>query len=116
MSGMGNITQLDPQQAATWPANLLIIDVREAWELELAHLRHLPALAVRHIPLGQFPLRVAELDQLEQEGKTLGLLCHHGVRSMNAAHYLLQQGFERVANITGGIDAWARTDAGIGRY
>jgi rhodanese-related sulfurtransferase len=113
---MSGIAQLDPQQAASWPADLLIIDVREAWELELANLRHLPALAVRHIPLGQFPLRVAELDALESEGKTLGLLCHHGVRSMNAAHYLAQQGFERLANITGGIDAWARQDAAIGRY
>jgi rhodanese-related sulfurtransferase len=113
---MSAILQLDPALAANWPADTLIIDVREAWELELANLRHLPALALRHIPLGQFPQRVAELDVLEAEGKTLALLCHHGVRSMSAAHYLAQQGFERVANITGGIDAWARFDADIGRY
>lgn len=113
---MPQIAQLDPQQAANWPQELLIIDVREAWELELAHLRHLPQLSVRHIPLGQFPLRVAELDALEQEGKTLAMLCHHGVRSMNAAYFLAQQGFEQLANITGGIDAWARHDAAIGRY
>jgi rhodanese-related sulfurtransferase len=113
---MNGIAQLDPQQAASWPADVVMVDVREAWELELANLRHLPHLVVHHIPLGQLPQRVAELDQLEHDGKTLGLLCHHGVRSMNAAHYLAQQGFERLANITGGIDAWARQDAAIGRY
>ena len=113
---MTAILQLDPAGAADWPADVLIIDVREAWELELAHTRHLPDLALRHIPLGQLPLRVAELDVLESQGKTLAMLCHHGVRSMNAAYFLAQQGFERVANITGGIDAWARWDANIGRY
>lgn len=111
-----SIIQLSPEQAAHWPADVLVIDVREAWELELAHVRHLPALALRHIPLGQLPQRVAELDALEAEGKTLAMLCHHGVRSMNAAYFLQQQGFERVANITGGIDAWAKHDAAIGRY
>ena len=113
---MSAILQLDPAGAADWPANVLIIDVREAWELELANTRHLPDLALRHIPLGQLPLRAAELDLLESEGKTLAMLCHHGVRSMNAAYFLAQQGFERVANITGGIDAWARHDGQIGRY
>ena len=113
---MSAISQLDPALAANWPADTLIIDVREAWELEQANLRHLPNMAVRHIPLGQFPLRVAELDLLESEGKTLAMLCHHRVRSMNAASVLAQQGFERVANITGGIDAWARWDPSIGRY
>ena len=113
---MSAILQLDPAQAARWPADVLVIDVREAWELEQANLRHLPTVALRHIPLGQLPLRAAELDILEGEGKTLAMLCHHGVRSMHAAYFLAQQGFDKLANITGGIDAWARYDAQIGRY
>ncbi len=113
---MADILQLDPAQQASWPADLQLIDVREAWELELANTRHLPQLALTHIPLGQFPQRVAELDELAADGKTLALLCHHGVRSMHAAHFLLQQGFEQLANITGGIDAWARSDSAMGRY
>jgi len=114
------IVQLDPSAEASWPAALCIIDVREPWELELAHLRHRPALLTLNIPLSQLPQRLAELDAHEStsEGgeQTLALLCHHGVRSMHAAHFLEQHGFENLANITGGIDAWARTDSAIGRY
>ena len=37
--------------------------------------------------------------------------CHHGGRSQQAAEYFLDQGFTRVANLRGGIEAWQRRTA-----
>ncbi len=43
--------------------------------------------------------------------------CHHGGRSQAAAEYFLGQGFTRVHNLAGGIDAWSReVDPSIPRY
>jgi monothiol glutaredoxin len=43
--------------------------------------------------------------------------CHHGVRSQQAAEYFLAQGFTRVANLRGGIDAWSsEVDPKVPRY
>ncbi|HEY0132669.1 MAG TPA: Grx4 family monothiol glutaredoxin [Nannocystis sp.] len=43
--------------------------------------------------------------------------CHHGGRSQQAAQYFLDQGFTRVANLRGGIEAWSReVDPGVPRY
>jgi rhodanese-related sulfurtransferase len=43
--------------------------------------------------------------------------CHHGVRSNIAAWRLRQAGFTRVANMTGGIEAWSsRVDPSVPRY
>lgn len=46
----------------------------------------------------------------------LAFLCHHGSRSAQAAQHFRQLGFTELYNITGGIDAWADADAGIGKY
>jgi len=43
--------------------------------------------------------------------------CHHGVRSQAAAQHFQSQGFERLYNLIGGIDAWsAEVDSGVPRY
>jgi len=45
------------------------------------------------------------------------LLCHHGMRSEMAANWLVQQGFQQLINIEGGIDAWShQVDPDIPRY
>lgn len=44
-------------------------------------------------------------------------LCHHGVRSQQAAHYFRREGFRNLHNLLGGIDAWSLlVDAAIPRY
>jgi rhodanese-related sulfurtransferase len=44
-------------------------------------------------------------------------LCHHGARSQNVALFLERSGFERVANIAGGINAWSgECDPAVPRY
>ena len=43
--------------------------------------------------------------------------CHHGMRSQQAAQYFLAQGFTKVANLRGGIEAWSReVDPSVPRY
>ena len=43
--------------------------------------------------------------------------CHHGGRSQQAAEYFLQEGFTKVANLRGGIDAWSvEVDQAVPRY
>ena len=56
-----------------------------------------------YIPMGEIPGRLHELDP----DKTIVVYCHHGVRSMRVVNFLLQRDFENVANLEGGIDAWA---------
>jgi rhodanese-related sulfurtransferase len=44
-------------------------------------------------------------------------ICHHGIRSANAAAYLERLGFEQVANLQGGMERWALdVDRGMARY
>ncbi|HEY4055054.1 MAG TPA: Grx4 family monothiol glutaredoxin [Kofleriaceae bacterium] len=43
--------------------------------------------------------------------------CHHGSRSRAAAEHFLKEGFTKVYNLAGGIDAWSQTvDSSIPRY
>lgn len=81
-------------------ADLQLLDVREAWETELAPV---PTQTV-HIPMGQLPERLGELDPR----KDTVVICRSGGRSMQVAGFLSSHGFGSVANLTGGILAWSR--------
>lgn len=86
-----------------------LIDVREPWEFETAHIEGSVAM-----PMGDVPGRVhQELDP----GERLVVLCHHGIRSMNVTAWLREQGFEQAQSVRGGIDAWsAEVDRAVPRY
>lgn len=44
-------------------------------------------------------------------------MCHHGMRSMDAAAYLRGHGFTNTRSMSGGIDAWAlQVDPSVPRY
>ncbi|MDD1612848.1 MAG: rhodanese, partial [Methylococcaceae bacterium] len=61
----------------------------------------------------QIPQRIDEIDP-ERE---IVLICHHGVRSLQAATYLAHQGFSNISNLAGGIDAWSlNCDNSVPRY
>ncbi len=77
---------------------ILLIDVREPSEFNYAHIKGSVS-----IPLNKIAQRLTELDP-EQE---MVIICHHGVRSLQAAEYLRLQGFRYVVNLTGGVAAWA---------
>jgi adenylyltransferase/sulfurtransferase len=108
---IGPVPQASVQEVATRLARgdeLLVIDVREPWELQRASIPN--AIS---IPLGEIPELSATLDR----EKEYVVMCHHGVRSEVAAEWLLNHGFSRVSNLDGGIDAWStRVDKSIPRY
>jgi rhodanese-related sulfurtransferase len=86
-----------------------LIDVREPWEFETAHVGGCVLM-----PMGEVAARAhQELDPDER----LVVLCHHGIRSMNVTVWLREQGFEQAQSVRGGIDAWsAEVDPTVGRY
>ncbi len=85
-----------------------VLDVREPDETRLA-----PFAGAVQIPMGEIPSRLDELDPEDD----IVVLCHHGIRSGRIAAFLDQQGFRRVANLTGGIDAWSLfIDPNVPRY
>ncbi|HEY3399267.1 MAG TPA: rhodanese-like domain-containing protein [Geothrix sp.] len=83
------------------------LDVREAWEYDLAHI---PGAIL--IPLGQLADRVAELDP----SRPVAAYCHHGTRSLYALRFLQGVGFKDLAHLAGGIDAYSRLDPSVPRY
>jgi rhodanese-related sulfurtransferase len=90
----------------------VLLDVREPWEVALARIE-LPGSTALHIPMMQVPQRLAEIDRLQP----VVCICHHGMRSAQVVAFLMQQGFEAVYNLAGGVDAWsAEVDARVPRY
>jgi len=87
----------------------LLLDVREPWEYQTAHIE--PSTL---IPMNDIPGRAHQ--ELDEESHLL-VLCHHGMRSLSVASWLRQQGFDKAQSVSGGIDAWSRTiDPTIPRY
>lgn len=76
-----------------------ILDVREPGEVESAAIDG----SIR-IPLGQLTARVGELTQ--EKDRLLVVHCKGGYRSSIATSILRRAGFQDIANLTGGFDAW----------
>lgn len=105
--------QLSPRQLADWLSDPdreppLLLDVRESWEYELAHVA-----GSRHLPMAAVPGTLDELDR----GRDVVVICHHGVRSFQVGRFLESTGFSAVHNLKGGVDAWAQeVDPAMRRY
>jgi rhodanese-related sulfurtransferase len=88
---------------------LTLLDVREPWEFEAAHMDE-----AKLVPMGDVPSRAHQ--ELDPEAH-LVVVCHHGVRSMNVTAWLRRQGFEKAQSMRGGIDAWSlHVDGTVPRY
>ena len=87
---------------------LVLLDVREPWENQLAKLENSTL-----IPLGTLSTSLSQLDKNAE----IIAYCHHGMRSGDATGFLIQQGFSNVKNLVGGIDAWSiQVDGSVPRY
>lgn len=112
------IPQIRPAQLAAWFQTFtgekkpVLLDVREPHELVTASVN--PAgFKVVAIPMNGVPQRMAELDP----SCPTAVLCHHGARSQRVAAFLEAQGFAHLANVAGGIEAWAlEVDTSVNRY
>ncbi len=84
-----------------------LLDVREDFEREICHIGGI------HIPMR---LIAQHVHQLPKEKKLI-VYCHYGMRSASVIQFLSSQGFTRLYNLEGGIDAWAEEiDPEMERY
>ncbi|WP_435010608.1 rhodanese-like domain-containing protein [Tundrisphaera lichenicola] len=96
--------------------HLAILDVREDHERDYAAIGLPPGAVDLHVPLGDVPSRLPEITSAAS-GRALVVYCHHGMRSMVAATWLVRRGVSDVHNLEGGIDAWSRrVDSSVARY
>jgi rhodanese-related sulfurtransferase len=108
MAELGEISPRELRARLERGERPLILDVREPEEVAVAAFPR-----ATHVPMGEVPGRLGELDP---ELETI-VVCHHGIRSAHVAGYLATMGFEKVLNLTGGIDAWSVTvDPAVPRY
>jgi rhodanese-related sulfurtransferase len=98
------IPQVDPREArrrvmepAPGGETAALIDVREPWEYQ-----EVRAPEATLIPMSQFMQRVGEVPR-DREAL---IICHTGQRSQRVAQFLARQGYEHVANVSGGMEAW----------
>lgn len=96
--------------------SFILLDVREAWELDQAKITD---ARLQVTPMSR--LAGEGLQALSEPARSrqaeIYVLCHHGVRSAQVAAWLAQQGWSRVFNVRGGIDEYAaRIDRSVGFY
>ena len=112
------IIPFNPAEHAIQPQNLkrlidngrdvVLLDVREAWEYEIVHLK-----GAKQLPLGELPQQASLLNPYAE----IIVYCHKGMRSLDAVHLLQQLGFKRARSLVGGIDRWAKeVDTELQRY
>ncbi|RLA22513.1 MAG: hypothetical protein DRQ61_06170 [Gammaproteobacteria bacterium] len=105
--------QISPVSLQEWledesRPNPVLLDVRETTEYQICKIE-----GSLLMPMHLIPLRIAELSS-EAEIITI---CHHGMRSGQVAQYLIQNGFDNILNLQGGVDYWALTvDKSMRRY
>ena len=96
------LPQITVQELDAWRRSgreIAVLDVREPWEIEICKLA-----GTLSIPLQTLPARVGVVPA----DRPVVVLCHHGMRSLQAVAWLHRAGLENAVNLAGGIDAWAR--------
>ncbi len=106
---------VNDQQVATMPVvelklrldadrSPLLLDVREPKELQ--HDGHLPG--VTNIPISSLNSRLSELNAHKNE--EIVTICRSGGRAHTAAQILMEEGFDRVYVLNGGMKAWKNAE------
>ena len=110
LTGPDAVALVEAQAARATP--LLLLDVREPWEVALAAI-DMAGASTRSMPMREVPARLSELDAAQP----VLCFCHHGARSAQVVAFLERAGFTSAYNLAGGIDAWSRdVDPGVPRY
>ncbi|HLB67206.1 MAG TPA: molybdopterin-synthase adenylyltransferase MoeB [Thermoplasmata archaeon] len=92
------ITVADLKKKIDNNGQVVLVDVREPLEWEIARLEKAVLM-----PVAQVPNRVNELSTADD----IVVYCKTGVRSARITNFLRELGFRKVKNLVGGIDAWA---------
>lgn len=100
----------DVKQMMDARKRFVLLDVRQPEEYQIAHID-----GVMFVPLGELPAALPRL--AEHADEPIVTHCHLGMRSMQAAAFLRQNGFDDVRSMAGGIEAWSsRIDPSIPHY
>ncbi len=95
-----NITVEEAHEMLTEnPDQFILLDVRTEEEYNAEHI-HIPEAKL--IPLPELESRIGELDT----NKKIIVYSQTGIKSRTASEILVQNNFEHVYNMLGGIDAW----------
>ncbi len=96
--------------------SFVLLDVREAWELDYALIDDSRLKVVPMSRLAQLGEAALPEEVREKDVKIL-VLCHHGVRSASATQWLSAGGWKNVFSVRGGIADYAnQIDPSVGKY
>jgi molybdopterin/thiamine biosynthesis adenylyltransferase/rhodanese-related sulfurtransferase len=108
VGGFVEVTPRELQSRLSRGEELQLIDVREQFEWDIARIP-----GARLVPLATLPEVAETLDH----GREIVVYCKGGSRSRAAASHLVDAGFARVANLSGGILRWqTEVDPTLTRY
>lgn len=93
-----NVHPLDVQERIKRGERLQVVDVREDSEVAEGKIP-----GAMHIPLGQIPERISEVDP----NREAIMVCRSGGRSAKACEFLIANGYTKVKNMLGGMSAWS---------
>lgn len=119
MRFLSSVPEIDVQELARklkLSDAIVLLDVREVWELDRAkipdnRLQVVPMSRLAQIGIGALP------DEIKDKETEVLVLCHHGVRSAQATQWLRAQGWMNAFSVRGGIDEYARwVDGSVGKY
>jgi rhodanese-related sulfurtransferase len=93
-----------------------IVDVREVWETEMASLHDERVVVVPMSKVSQEG-QAAFPEETRDPQAEIVVMCHHGVRSADMTAWMLQQGWQNVVSLRGGIAEYAEdVDPSVGMY
>ncbi|MCP3869935.1 MAG: sulfurtransferase [Gammaproteobacteria bacterium] len=101
------INSIELQNLLSSESGPYLLDIRS--EAEVVH-GMLPDST--HLPMHLIPVRMNDFPK----DKEIVLYCRSGARSYHACMYLMQQGWQNVINLRGGIIDWARQGYQIVAY
>ena len=103
------ITPREVKQRLDSGEKLRLVDVREPFEFQQAHIEGSELIPMRSVPQA--------LPSLEAEEPPLIVFCHHGMRSVQVVSWLREQGVDHCVSMAGGIDRWSlEIDSTVPRY
>jgi rhodanese-related sulfurtransferase len=102
------ITPTELSQKINSGEKVELVDVREDWEIEIASIPNSQMITQK--------LAYEILNKWDKDTTTV-FICHHGIRSLEAASYFKGHGLPNVKSLTGGVDAWSlEIDPNMKRY
>ncbi len=84
--------------AGNVPDGAYLLDVREQDEWDAGH-----APGAHHLPMQEVPAR---LDEIPSDGDVV-VICRMGGRSGQVVNYLINNGWDNVRNLEGGMKSWS---------